>query len=80
VRRFQQFEAVRKEAADLRQALEDRKLVERAKGVLMKKAGLDEQAAFQRLQRLASERNQKMAEIARMILLAAEAFEPPATS
>ena len=80
VRRFQQFEAVRKEAADLRQALEDRKLVERAKGILMKRAGLDEQAAFQRLQRLASERNQKMAEIARMILFAAEAFEPPAKS
>jgi response regulator NasT len=78
VRRFQQFEAVRKEAADLRQALEDRKLVERAKGILMKRAGLDEQAAFQRLQRLASDRNQKMAEIARTILFASEAFEPPA--
>ena len=80
VRRFQQFQAVRQEAADLRQALEDRKLVERAKGVLMKKAGLDEQAAFQRLQRLASDRNQKMVEIARMILFASEASEPPASS
>ena len=43
MRRFEQFQALRREAADLRQALEDRKVIERAKGLLMKKAGLDEQ-------------------------------------
>ncbi len=36
MRRFEQFEALRREAADLRQALEDRKVIERAKGLLMK--------------------------------------------
>jgi len=35
MRRFEQFEALRQEAADLRQALEDRKTIERAKGILM---------------------------------------------
>ena len=49
MRRFEQFQALRKEAADLRQALEDRKVIERAKGILMKKAGLDEHDAFRRL-------------------------------
>ena len=39
MRRFEQFQALRQEAADLRQALEDRKVIERAKGVLMKRAG-----------------------------------------
>lgn len=77
IRRFEQFQALRKEAADLRQALEDRKVIERAKGLLMKKASLDEAEAFRRLQRLASDRNRKLVEVALMILTAEEAFQPP---
>ena len=75
-RRFEQFQALRREASDLRQALEDRKQIEKAKGLLMKRAGLDENEAFRRLQKLASERNRKLAEIAAMILTAEEAFQP----
>lgn len=78
VRRFEQFEALRKEAADLRQALEDRKVIERAKGLLMKKVGLDEQEAFRRLQKLAMDSNRKMVEVAHMVLTAEEAFQPKA--
>lgn len=74
MRRFEQFEHLRREAADLRQALEDRKLIERAKGILMKRVGLDEAAAFRRLQKTASDRNLKLAEVARSILTAEEAF------
>jgi response regulator NasT len=77
VRRFEQFQAMRKETTDLKQALEDRKLIERAKGILMKKASLDENDAFRRMQRLASDKNKKLIEIAHMILTAEEAFEPP---
>ncbi len=40
----------------------------------MKKTGLDEQAAFRRLQKLASDKNKKLIEIARSILTADEAF------
>ena len=75
MRRFEQFQALRQEAADLRQALEDRKLTERAKGLLMKRAGLDEPTAFRRLQKLASEKNLKLAEVARMIVTAEEVFQ-----
>lgn len=75
VSRFTQFQALQKEATDLRQALADRKTIERAKGVLMKKAELDEAAAFRRLQKLASDKNRKLVEIAAMILTAEEAFE-----
>ena len=39
MQRFEQFQALRREAADLRQALEDRKVIERAKGLLMKRGG-----------------------------------------
>ena len=74
VRRFRQFQAVHEEAASLRQALEDRKIIERAKGILMKRAELDESEAFRRLQRLASEKNIKLIEIATSIVTAEEAF------
>jgi AmiR/NasT family two-component response regulator len=74
IRRFEQFQALRQEANGLRQALEDRKVIERAKGVLMKRSGLDEPSAFRRLQKLASEKNLKLVELARTILTADEAF------
>jgi response regulator NasT len=76
MRRFEQFEELRQEAADLRQALEDRKVIERAKGSIMKRAGLDEAASFRRLQKLAQDSNVKLVEIARSILAAEEAFKP----
>lgn len=75
MRRFSQFQDLRKEASDLRQALADRKIIERAKGVLMKRTGLDEQDAFRRLQKLASEKNRKLVDIASMIVTADEALD-----
>jgi response regulator NasT len=77
LRRFGQFQELRREAAELRQALEDRKVIERAKGILMKRASLDEAGAFRRLQKLASDKNLKLAEVARMIVTAEEAFQDP---
>ena len=68
MRRFEQFEALRREAADMRQALEDRKIIERAKGVLMKELGLSESDAFRRLQKTASSKNLKLIELARLTL------------
>jgi response regulator NasT len=73
--RFKEFQALHAQAADLQQALEDRKVIERAKGVLMKRADLTESDAFRRLQLLSSQKNKKMVEIARMIIEADQAFE-----
>jgi response regulator NasT len=75
VLRFEHFQKLRQEAASLRQALEDRKVIERAKGVLMRRARVDEPEAFRRLQRLASDHNKKLVEVAQSILLAEEAFQ-----
>ena len=75
VHRFEQFQAMHKEASDLRQALADRKMIERAKGILMKKGNLDEPEAFRRLQKLASEKNHKLVEIATIIVTADEVFQ-----
>jgi response regulator NasT len=74
MRRFQEFQAMRQEADGLRQALDDRKFIERAKGILMKRTGLDEPAAFRRLQKLASDNNRKLVEVAHSLVLAEEAF------
>ena len=74
VRRFEEFQSLRKEATDLRQALQDRKVIERAKGIIMKRTGQDEAAAFHSLQKLARDKNRKLAQIAEAIVTAEEAF------
>lgn len=71
--RFHEFDTLRKEAASSKQALEDRKTIERAKGIVMRRTGLEEPDAFRRLQKLASSKSQKLVEIARMIVTAEEA-------
>ena len=75
MRRFQEFRSLREETDNLRQALEDRKVIERAKGLLMKRASIDEPEAFRRLQKLARDKNQRLVEIAQMIVTAEEAFQ-----
>lgn len=68
MRRFKEFQALQDQATSLQQALEDRKLIERAKGILMERAELSEGDAFRRLQLLSSQRNEKMVDVARMIV------------
>lgn len=76
MRRFEQFQTLRRETTDLRQALDERKIIERAKGVLMKRERIDEQEAFRRLQKLAMNQNRKLIEVAQMVLSVSDAFEP----
>jgi response regulator NasT len=81
--RHAEFEALEAEVDQARQALEDRKLVERAKGLLMSALDLSEQDAFRRLQLTARERNLRLADVARRIveqqsLLAPARKRPPA--
>ncbi len=71
VARFREFEAIRRENASLRKTIESRKLVERAKGVLMEQEGLSESEAFRRIQKASMNTRKSMAEIAEAILLAA---------
>jgi AmiR/NasT family two-component response regulator len=66
--RHAEFQALEAEVAQAQQALEDRKLVERAKGLLMSALKLSEQEAFRRLQITARERNLRLAEVARRIV------------
>ena len=50
--RYREFVAITGEVNDLKDQLETRKAVERAKGLLMVRFGLDEAAAFKRIQKL----------------------------
>lgn len=68
MQRFRQFQALAEEASNLRQALEDRKLLERAKGAVMKRLRVDEDEAFRRMKKLASNHNRKLVEVAQEII------------
>ncbi|HXA96776.1 MAG TPA: ANTAR domain-containing protein [Candidatus Dormibacteraeota bacterium] len=72
VHRFREIEAVRKENETLKRKLESRKLVERAKGILMMRLGLSEPEAFRRIQKTAMDTRRPMAEVAQALLLTEE--------
>ena len=67
--RFQEFQALEKETADLKETLETRKLVDRAKGLLMDTQGLTEAEAFRKIQKMSMNTRKPMKEIAEAILL-----------
>ncbi len=68
--RFREFKAIEKELTDTRNILETRKIVERAKGVLMDTQGLKEAEAFRKIQKLSMNTRKSMREVAEAILLA----------
>jgi response regulator NasT len=70
--RFAEARALESEVSDLEERLETRKLVERAKGLLMQK-GVSEPEAFRRLQKLAMDRRKSLREVAEAVLIAADA-------
>jgi response regulator NasT len=66
--RFSDMQGLRHEVGGLKDALEARKLVERAKGVLMRDLGVGEQEAYRWLKRSSSQSNRRVSEIARDIV------------
>ncbi len=72
ISRFDEFNALRKENADLKRILEDRKLIERAKRILMEREKISEPQAFGRIQKASMNSRRSMAEIAQAILLSEE--------
>ena len=66
--RFQHEQALRAELADARSALQDRKAVDRAKGLLMQRLNISEQAAYDKLRRTAMDKGLKLADVAQRML------------
>jgi len=73
LRRWREFRTLEREVEDLKEALETRKLVDRAKGILMDTQGLSEADAFRRIQKTSMDQRKPMKEVAAAIVLAQEA-------
>jgi len=71
--RFQEFRVLEKEVGDLRETLETRKIVDRAKGILMDTQHLTEAEAFRKIQKMSMNTRKAMKEIAEAIILAQDA-------
>jgi response regulator NasT len=65
------FQKMRMELAATKAALEDRKIIDRAKAILMKARGIDEEAAYVLLRKTAMDQKRKVADIAQQLVMAA---------
>jgi response regulator NasT len=68
VTRARELIEARREAAEAKQQLEERKLIERAKGILMRRTGSSEQEAYRIMQRSSQDRSVRMVDIARAVI------------
>jgi two-component system, response regulator PdtaR len=68
--RFREFKELEAQVTDLQLALETRKLVDRAKGILMDKQGLSEAEAFRKIQKMSMDNRKPMKDVAEAIILA----------
>lgn len=72
IARFHMMQKMRMELAETRRALEERKLVDRAKGILMRAKGIDESEAYALLRKAAMDQGRKLADVAQALVTAAE--------
>jgi AmiR/NasT family two-component response regulator len=75
--RHEDWLSSQRESDDLRRKLDDRKVIERAKGILMERENITESAAYRILQRTSQSRNLSMADLARSLLAAEDLIRPP---
>lgn len=66
--RFEHEQGLRRELANAKTELHDRKIIDRAKGVLMQRQGLTEQAAYEKLRKAAMDKSLRLSEVAQRIL------------
>lgn len=71
IARFHMFQRIRLELETTKRALEERKVIDRAKGLLMKARGLDEDAAYALLRKTAMDQGRKVVDVAEALVTAA---------
>jgi len=71
IARFEEFKNLRDELLQAKTKLDERKVIERAKGLLMKQRGLDEDAAYEMLRSMAMKKNMKLVNLSEQLLEAA---------
>jgi len=74
ISRFNAFARLQDELDRTKSALEERKVIDRAKGILMTAKSLSEEAAYALLRKTAMNENKKIAEVAQSVITAAELF------
>lgn len=72
IARFREYQSLKQELNKAQRNLEERKLVEKAKGILMKQRGMDEEQAYRTLRDLAMNRNQRIAQVADNVISLAQ--------
>ena len=75
ISRFNAFSRLQTELEQTKSALEERKVIDRAKGILMKAKNLSEEQAYALLRKTAMNENRKIAEVAQSVVIAAELFK-----
>lgn len=70
ISRFAAFDTLRRERDEAQAKLADRKTIEKAKGLLMKRKGLDEEQAYSIMRRTAMQQNRRLADIAESVITA----------
>ncbi|MGB4865327.1 MAG: ANTAR domain-containing protein [Hyphomicrobium sp.] len=80
ISRFRVFDKLRAELDEAKLALKDRKLIDRAKGFLMKSKGLDEEAAYSLLRQTAMRQSRKIADVAESLLSSIDLLGTPGGS
>jgi response regulator NasT len=68
VARFKEYQELVSELAEANLKLSERKLIERAKGLLMKSRGFSEDEAYHALRRMAMTRKQRLGEVAKTVI------------
>jgi len=72
IARFREFQALREELEQTKSTLADRKLIDKAKGIIMKQRGMDEAEAYKSLRKMAMDSNKRISEIAKDVIAIAE--------
>ena len=72
IARFHMVQKMRVELAETRRALEERKIIDRAKGILMRAKAIGEEEAYARMRKTAMDQGRRVAEVAQALVLAAE--------
>ena len=72
ITRFHMFQRMRRELEATKQALEERKTIDRAKGILMRRRGIDEDAAYGLLRKTAMDQGRKLIQVAEALVTASD--------
>ncbi|MEM8822251.1 MAG: ANTAR domain-containing protein [Pseudomonadota bacterium] len=71
IARFNMIQRMRTELAEAKRALEERKVIDRAKGIIMKARGVDEDAAYAMLRKAAMDQGKRLADVAQALVASA---------